>query len=666
MPKAPSKQQNKKKRDKRRLLQQAASSPRAWESLDLSSWLDNRVGLCLYTEGTFILKDNVNGTSMPIYPNVLPGMCFFSCWAHEHPDDERETDAVVLIKQILRSDGAAAENANPGRKKPLLNKLEKMAGDGCVTASSFLGWCFATGNHVRKNLAKGEKYLRFACDNNEPAACFHYATCLGILAPKELDASCAANCPNALQLRAKQFCDGHIELDSGELDSLACSLAAFAFKGSWACLDTLALLLDTKRAAQLRKKYAFAILSLLEKLAAAGFVPAMEALGKDHLYCTLGPKKEEKGLQLLLRARSLGSDLAGTLYAGYMLDQLKKPGVSMEEQQKGTLAVLKILEEDHLKGLGFPYVDEKLALLYISSSSETSFQKAMQLIENCIARGYFDIERYLLSIVLTYSDNKERHKRALRLLNVLVRKKDTDATFMRARYYLEGRYAVKHDMGKGLSMMHQAAEMGSGEACFFLAETYLFGLFKCEADIEKAEDMAKKGIWLDNYDCETLLSLILFGEFQTDKTAAETDEDDPFALFMRNFDTRKDYYDVTWNLVINDASKPLSDLDLDDLFGDDAANEGQFEYNADELAERCLSRMSDCKLGTVAFIAHALKKIARTPHAGLYAATFAEKLSLLPDISCDSVARYLQTFIDKAPESARKFRPQSDPTLILP
>ncbi len=680
MPKAPGKQQDKKKRDKRRLMQQAASSPRAWESLDISCWLDNGAGLDQCMAGSFVLDDN--GTRMLIYPNELPGEKYFSYWAHEHPDDEREAEAVILIRQILAiSYGTAANDADPGRKKPLLNKLEKMAREGCVTASSFLGWCYVSGQHVRKNLTKGTQYICFACDKNEPLACYNYAACLNIppeKAEKELAASCAAYCPGALQLRAKLYSEGDIYLDNSEMDNLACSLAAFAFKGSWGCLDKLILLLKKYSFSRLKKKYAFAILSLLEKLAAADFVPAMEALGNDHLYGRIGPQKPEKGIQLLLRARSLGSGLAGAMYAAYMLEQLQEsdiPGekkqISAEEKQKVTLAVLKILEEDHSKGLGFPYVDEKLASIYIRSSSEAYFQKAMQILENCIACGYFNVVRYILSIVLACSDNKERHQSVLKVLNSLVRKKNADATFMRARYYLEGWHARKQDREKGLEMMRQAAGMGSGEACFFLAETYLYGLFNCEADIESAEHMARKGCFLYNSDCEMMLGLILLGEFsqQPDK-AEETkkgkDEEDPIDMFMCNFNTTEDYADIAWNLMLNGASKPLSDAGVDDVCRDDINNEGQCEYNAEELAGRCLRRVADCNLGSVSFIAHALKKIARTPHAGLYAASFAKVFGFLPDISCDSIALYLQTFIDNAPDSARKFRPQGHDTLTLP
>ncbi len=661
MPKARNKQQNRKKRDKRRLLQQAAASPKAWESLDLSAWFDTSVGFEQGVDGAVSLNDDSG--QFIIYPYWLPGEKFFSYWAHEHPDNEAETAAVCLIKQIMAHDKPGLTESDLSQGKAIIKKLIKMAKDGCITASSYLGYVYLQGRYVRRDLKKTAHYLKVSFDKKEPVACLWIAIIANqqnIEGPdieKALDVSCEAGCSQALHLKAFQVCNSEREVTGSELDSLACRMVASASKGSWRCLDGLMDLLGTTEESDLKKKYGFAILSLLEKFAAADYAPAVSRLADAYLLGILGPKNVEKGKHLLLRARTLGDDLAGVKYADCLL-ATAKTDISDEERKQLTRAIIEILEEDRRNGKGFPKADETLGMMLVASEDDESFARGISILENCISHGVLTAAKAAAITVPALTGKKERIKSIIKLLNSLVRKKDVFAMFRRARYYLQGEFAKRRDREKGLRLMHQAADQDYTDACFFLAQTYLFGLFGCAPDMQKAQDMAQKGMELGHINCGIFNGLIAIGEF-SDRAKKLTDKEIATAVdqIIREFDSSEPYQCTLYNLSRTKASKALGMADLDDMCEEGPFKEEVSIFYARELADICLDMMHACNLGCLSFMAHALKKIAKTQYAKQYAAAFAETLSLGQETDCKGIADYLQNFIDSMPEGYNKFSP---------
>ena len=661
MPKARNKQQNRKKRDKRRLLQQAAASPKAWESLDLSAWFDTSVGFEQDVDGAVSLHDDSG--QFTIYPYWLPGENFFSYWAHEHPDDEAETAAVCLIKQIMAHDKPGLSESDLSQGKAIIKKLMKMAKDGCITASSYLGYVYLQGRYVRRDLKKTAHYLKVSFDKKEPLACLWTALIAShqnIEGPdmeKALDVSCEAGCAQALHLKAFQVSSRERKVTESELDSLACRMVASASKGSWRCLDGLVDLLGKTAESELKKKYGFAILSLLEKYAAADYAPAVSRLADAYLRGILGPKNVEKGKQLLLRARTLGDDLAGVKYAECLLSTAKTD-ISDEERKQLTRTVIEILEEERRNGKGFPSADEALGMLLIASEDDESFARGISILENCISHGFLTAAKTAAITVPALTGKKERLKGILKLLNALVRKKNAFAMFLRARYYLQGEFAKRRDWEKGLRLMQQAADQDCDDACFFLAQTYLFGLFGCEPDMQKAQDMMQKGMDLGHINCGIFNGLIDIGEF-SDRAKELTDEEISTAVeqIMMEFNSSEPYQCTLYNLLRTKASKALGRADLDDMLEEGPLKEEESIFYARELADLCLDTMHACNLGCLSFMAHALKKIAKTQYAKQYAAAFAETLSLGQETDCNGIADYLQNFIDSMPEGYNKFSP---------
>ncbi len=663
MPKAKNKQQDRKKRDKRRLLQQQAASARAWELLDLSAWFDTGVGFEQQVDEAVPFNDD---SGQFIYPDWVPGERFFSYWAHEHPEDEAETAAVCLIKQIVShaSTDADAGKSDDSKAKDIVKKLKKLAGDGCVTASSYLGYAYLNGLYGRRAPKKAADYLGFSAGKKDPVACF-WTAFLGsdeILPAAAIEdalvASREAGCPQAMLLKAFQIIKGAGDVTKAELDNLACCMIASASKGSWKCLDAMVTLLGAvEEEFQLRKKYGFAVLSLLEKFAAADFVPAVSRLADACLTGVLGPKNLEKGKHLLLRARALGDKLAGTKYAECLLTNARLD-MSAEEKEQNTKVITDILEEEIRKGNAFPAADEMLGVILLASDNDESFARGISLLDNCIAHGHFNAAKTAAFTVPAINGKKEHLKDIIRLLNAMVRKKDSAAMFLRAHYYLESEFSKRQDWEKGLRLMHQSAEQDNALACFFLAQTYVFGLFGCEPDMEKAQAMADKGMDLDDTNCSILSGLILIGEFSARaKKLADEDIDNAFDRICSEFSSRDPYPCIIYHLGRTQASKALVRAELDDIFQEGRLPENKWHYYVQELANLCLDSMHVCSLGCVSFMAHALKKIAKTKYAKLYADIFAEKLSLGKNISCKGVAEYLQNFISGMPESYKAFSP---------
>lgn len=659
MPKAKNKQQSKKKRDKRRLLQQVAASSRAWELIDLSAWYDTSVGSELDVAEAISAEESGR---FVIYPQWLPGEKFFSYWAHEHPDDEAERAAVCLIKQIMAHDNDDVAEPYLSQGKAIIKELKKMAKDGCITASSYLGYVYLQGRYVRRDLKKTAQYLKVSFDKKEPVACLWLTLIAkqqdltGPSIEEALDISCEAGCSQALHLMAFAVSNDEREVTESELDSLVCRMVASASKGSWVCLDGLMSILGAKQDSNLKKKYGLAIFSLLEKFAAADYAPAVSKLADAYLFGILGPKNVEKSKQLLLKARALGDEFAGLKYTHALLLPPAEGVFTDEAREQKARAIIEILEEDRRNGKGFPKVDEMLGMTLTGSEDDESFARGISILENCISHGVLTAAKTVCFTIPALNGGKDRIKGVLRLLNAMVRKKDVFAMFLRARYYLQGEFAKKRDWEKGIRLMQQAADQDITDACFFMAQTYLFGLFGCEADMQKAQDMAQKGMDLDHTNCRIFYALITIGEF-SGRAKKLTDEEISTATeqILSEYDSSDSYHFILYNLSRTKASKALVRAGLDDMLQEGPFRDLEDYYYASDLAENCLSSMHACNLGCLSFLIHALKKIAQTQYAKQYAAAFAEKLSLGQDISCNGVADYLQNFIASMPEGYNKF-----------
>ncbi len=648
-------QNSRKKRDKRRILMKQASPARYWETLDVSGWFETS------SEGE---QDNLDvfypdekKHLPPVYKDTLPGEHYFSWYAHEHPEKEDETAAVRLVREWYACTGDhSAEQTDPDCRKPLLGELQALAEKGCVTASCFLGHIFNDAVCVRKNTVKAKQYLQYAADSSDPYACY----LLWTLLPEDegsalLKKSAEYGCPAAVQhLCYLIYLDG-FEVTGSELDSMADHLAAFASKGSWKCLEVLLNFLGSSSGKHLESEYAPAMLRLLQDLADAGYPEAVRYQGLAFMKGTLYPRNMEKAVQVLGRARRLGSDGAPALYATSLLYQSNDKSLPAATRESRLKEAREVLEEqcsrrddDHISaGL--------LGCVLVKSENDEDFAKGIQCLEKNVSQEIMDIPLKAVRYILGLTDNKERHKAAVKLLNSMVRRKDRDALFLRGRYYLMGGVQKQQDQEKGLKLLHQAVGLGLQEACLLLGEIYLFGLFHVAQDTDKALEMLQDGIDLGCDRCNVLYALLDLDEISAWDEAP--DEDDLLNACQRlreHYTRADDYMVIAYSLVMAGADNAFSRHDLNGEFLSDSP--AGIEQIANALAEHCIRCMVACNLGPLVYMEEALEKIARTKYAPLYAGMFAKKMAFLQGFSCERICSYLTDFIWDAPESLESFR----------
>ena len=659
MAKSGTRQDNKKKRDKRRQLKQQALPVRqAWLDVDVSAWFDNTVGPEADVLDVFYPK--ADDLPSPVYDNGLPGDHCFSYYACKHPDKKDEAEAVGLIKEILlfQKKSGQEEGKGTGPAKPMLDKLKKLAQAGCITASAYLGYQYAYGSLVRRNKQKGMELLRFAADNNDPVACFW----LSALADKAeetvlLKKSCECGCPTALYVRLRSISHGKMTATSSEIDMLAELHAALASRGCMKSLLGLLSFLSSDYGKELRNEYAPAMLSLIDRLAAEDCGVAVHYQAVSYTQGVLRPADAEKASRLYLKAYDLGEVQAGLLYAVHVLRSCTDAKLPRREKAALTKPARKMLEDMYAKGQEMPRTAGVLGCMLVMSDDDDDFKKGIQCLEESLAGGDLLTSLRAADNILLWSDDPERHRLCIRLLNSLVRKKNRTAICMRGRYYLDGGLYGNQNVAKGLEMLEQAASMDDREACRTLGEIYLFGLYNCEPDLKKAAEMFLHGATLKSRPCKVLHSLMLLGEFP--ECPARLDDETAGAVFMTikdNYSHNDRYLPVTYALAhLNAESQFRKYGEGTEFFLKKLSRQDEYEM-ADAIAEDCDEYLLSGNLGPLCYIAYAMGKIGRTKAAGMFAAAMAAKLHLPDDTSCDGVADFLYDYIDAVPQSYVDYR----------
>ncbi len=659
MAKSRSRQNSKKKRDKRRLLKRQAAAVSSWQTLDVAGWFD----IAHYPETDFYVDRFFTGSDdLPdvVFEDVLPAEVLFNYYEHAHPDQEEELLSVTCIRELYRLEKNADFEVygEPRPKKDILKDLNKLAKAGSVIASSFLGTSYALGMFVRKNLDKAEPYLRFAAEKNEPLACFRLALLLdGEEADQYLDKSCALACPEALFFRLDQILSGSRQATGAELDMLAGNLAALASNGSMKCLKTLLGFLGTGYGEPLWAEYGPAMIRLLDGLADDDYVPAIEYKAELLSLGRLGPVRMEEAKRLYLKAQVLGSRSAAVRHATCLLQETNNDDMTRQAKEEHVQAARKILEAEHTKGNILPVTDSLLGCILVMSDDDDDFRRGIQLLETSLAENFPDMPLRAANQILLWSDKPERHKLAIKILNILVRKKHPLAIYLRGRCYLEGGLAGRRDMGKGLDLLRKASGMGVEQAFFLLIEILVFGLYKLEIERETAMDLAEKGI-RKSRRCAILYSLMQLGELPG-YTASHLDDhatNELFGRIINNAETDDNYLSVAIALIHLGADTLLKDYILDCGLSLPGCSEQQLRSIVEEIASDCDNNMQSCNLGPVCYTAHALRRIGKTSNAGLTAAIFARKLHLDQGASCNDIADYLQEFVRSVPESYVHYR----------
>ncbi len=659
MAKSGNRQDSKKKRDKRRLLKQQAKPVRqSWQDVDVSAWFDSTVGLEADVVDVFYPK--AEDLPSPVYENGVPGDLCFSYYACTHPELKDEAEAVVLIKKLLLFQKSCGQDkdADKGQAKPLLDKLKKMAQAGSVTASACLGHLYLYGMLVRRNTQKARQYLQFAASKNDPVACFWLAALSD--EPEEtklLQKSCESSCPSALSVRLSAISHGRRSATSSEIDMLAAHLAALARGGCVKSLLGLLSFLSSYYGEDLRSEYAPAMLSLLDRLAAEGLGLAIHYQAVVYTQGVLRPADDKKASQLYLKAHELGEDTAGLLYATHLLRTVSNEDIPRSEKTARTLPARKMLEDLYSKGRDMPRSAGVLGCLLVMSDDDDDFRKGIQCLEESLSGGELNTVLHAADNILLWSDDPERHRLCIRLLNSLVRKKNTPAIRMRGRYYLDGGLYGNQNVAKGLEMLEQAAAMDDREACRILAEIYLFGLYNCEPDLEKAQELLQQGSILKSPRCRVLLALMQLGEFpECPASVDESTAGDVLWSIKDNFTHDDNYLAVTYALAHLNAESQFRKYGEGTEFILKKLSKQEEQNMAQSIADDCNEYMLTGNLGPLCYIAYAMGKIGRTKSAGQYAALMAAKLHLPEGTSCDGIADCLYDYVDAVPESYVDYR----------
>ncbi len=667
MAKSGSSQNSKKKRDKRRLLKQQALPVRqAWQDVDVSAWLDNTVGF--EADILDVIYPKADDLPSPVYDLSLPGDYCFSYYACTHPDKKEEAEAVCLVKKLLlfqknsagKDDGKDGEEdgAEAGTAKDLLDKLKKMAREGCVTASAYLGHMYVHGKLVRRNVKKGQELLRFAADNNDPVACFWLAVSLDEAeGTKLMQKSCESCCPSALFIRLRSIGHGDVSATSSEIDMLAMNLAALASNGCMKSLMGLLSFLSTDYGEELRREYAPAMLGILDGLAAEGYGVAVHYQAVTYTQGVLRPADANKAAELYLKAHALGEEQAGLLYAVHMLRHASDSDMPRQQKIEKAQPARKMLEDLYSKGSDMPRSAGILGCILVMSDDDDDFRKGIRCLEEALAGGDLGTPLRAADNILRWSDDPERHKLCLRLLNSLVRKKAPLAFFLRGRYYLDGGLAGNQNIAKGLEMLEKAAALGVREACLLLAEVYLFRLYDCETDLGKAAELLKQGSKLKSRQCKVLHALMQLGEFPDCPASVDSTTAVEVLRTIKDNHTRDDHYlFVTYALAHLNAESQFRKYGEGSEFSLKKLSRQQEHTMAVGFAERCNEILLKGILGPLCYAAYAMEKIGRTKSAAMYAEVLASHLHLPEDSSCEDIADFLYDYVDSGPQGYVDYR----------
>ena len=645
-------QNSRNKRDKKRLQKKASSAQ--WESLDVSGWFDTSV--CFEQNDLDVFYPDDKKLPSPVYKDTLPGEQYFSWYAHEHPDKEDETAAVGLIKNWCATDRLRKTEENaPDLWKPLLNDLRALAKKGSVTANSFLGHVYANAIHVRKNSVKAQEYFQFAADNGDPLAMFQLWKLLPAGDGEALvTESVRLGNPQAVHCLIYWLYGEGYELTRSELDDVTSRLAALASNG---CLESLRQMLEflsSEYAEEKRSEYEPAMLRLLRRLADAGCPEAVEYQGRIFLRGVLRPKNLGEAARLLKRACELGAGHAPGVYAQSLLEQITETENTPEARAALLQEAREVLEKQCLSMPEDYFSKGVLGLILISSENDEDFAKGMELLNEIVPHGLVIIPLKGARFIIDWESRTERINAAFKLLNCIVSRKDRDGLYWLGRYCLLGD-GLKQNRNKGLKLLRQAADLGCGEACLLLCETYLHGLCKTAEDWDEALDMLRDGIKMGSSRCFILYALALLGEISFFGNPPESETIDVVRhLLQEHTSSNDEYLLIAYSLIRTGADSAFKRYGLDSEL--QMVTYLSDEELATELARHCSLCLMAGSPGPLLYMADALKRIAKTKYAELYAATFAKEIPFMQGCSMEKICERLVFFVLTLPDSYEQFR----------
>ncbi len=650
-------QDSRKKQDKG-FDRHKAGTARLWlTDVDVAGWFDSPLDreTCLD-----VYYPKAAGLPSPVYETALPGEFYCTYYAHQHPELKEEAAAASLAARLCVADSHAGTKAEgeSDQNKLMINELKKMADNGSVTAACCLGCLYMRGRLVRKNSVRGEQYLRLAAAKNDPLACFWLSSRPDLEDGLQfLNKSYELGFPATVFFRTAKICSGVITAQDSELVMLAAYLAALANKGCMRSLNLLLHFLVLPCMAKLRPEYVPAMRTLLDGLVAEDYAPAVLLKAEMIMDGVLYKENSEEAGRLFLKARALGAEAAAGEYAVYMLTLAEDGSLTPEEKDAKVRAARICMEEECSQGRSGPEKAGLLGSILAMYDDDADFKRGIQLLEDNLSVTHPDMALKPLHNILVCSDKPERHKAALRLLNILVRKKNMRAVWLRGWYYLDGGLAGRRDTKKGMLMLADAARGGVWEASYLLAEIYLFGLYNCEPDNELAAMTVKLGTTQEGgLPCRLLYSLMQLGEIPGYPATGDRAETMEALMMLASHFAAEDYMAAVVTMARLRVGNPVG------KFGDEAGlNDGNLSVddvvdNAALLAMQCKELMQLGRLGPLCFLAHALGKIGKTQYAWVFATVFAEKLSLKKGVSCDDIAAYLREFVASVPASYINYR----------
>ncbi|MDO5537686.1 MAG: hypothetical protein Q4F72_09175, partial [Desulfovibrionaceae bacterium] len=452
-------------------------------------------------------------------------------WLDEHSSSEDEVRAyrtVADLKDPATADSARAE----------LARLQKR---GSVLAAFFLGRMHLEGLRAEKDEKKGRALLEEAANRDFGPACFElFHSGWGDMAPDGgaealtdsigwLMRGLELNSPSCALFLGFACLSGTFPHKRAVLDDVLATLAPFAARGSWPCLETMIrLLMQNGRGDDAQGESA---LASLKALAERDFAPAQGLLGELCAKGFLVRKSDTQAVKWLKKAWQQNDSQAGLLLAellvaghpeGRKRDQcfdILRPlcgeGIGRAHallarllEQSGSEADWResLVQYGKAIDLGSPGEAVRAAwAMVMAPRSEAMRRMGLTLLEKAaecdpplpdIPDGPFDEETRAQAL----------KKLALRPLAAPGRPLNGEAMVCLARLRLNGMDGRAASAEEGLAMLEKAADNDCAQAMGELAGISFAGLYGVKADPEKAEDWARRGWAYSDSRCGALLA----------------------------------------------------------------------------------------------------------------------------------------------------------------
>ena len=681
-------QAKKKRREKRRERDQSGNAALPWKKYDVSAWFDFALPDAEDLPEKYARMESIY--SLPqlehgVYPDLVPAEDIPVFWGNFHPD-ARECLAVFLAVTLPPEDvyislGAGQKEQYEALHNEMLADLTKLAEEGVVTACAVLGAWYYKGINVPRNRDQSLPYLLTASLHGDPYSSFLLAEA-GEYPAQKLEAhikNCAVLCPSGLARKAHQFANGAEQIEDGEAEEIARLLASFAGKKSWRCLEGLLAVLYSEHGARLRDIFAPSAVQMLQGMADKGFAPALEKTALVYSDGVLCSRRPELAKKYFLKAIEQGSAAARRNYACFLLREARTLPHPAQEQQ--TEEARSLLRENCRKGEDAAASSGALGCSLVLSDKEDEIKEGMRCLEDCAVRySEFALPRKAVLNILQTKTAPEEFGCGV-LLDEMIKKGDAESSCLKALLYLAGFMPKNSGQGimdllgfrtsareQGMKMLEKAAKKGCGKAFCALAEMHLFGLFGCSANLEEALSFARQGEKAGSSEAKFWRMLIELGEFSPDADGlvgvndAEYDTlEDDFEIVLSLKDDKSDVIKTMLWLQASDCSKKIPECSYVIQTASPRKDAESVSLDAMAFSLKCDLALLRCQAGTIAFFAHALRKIAKTPYAKVYANALSVMPGLPENAGCEDIADYLAAYLEKLPESHAAYLENTPP-----